>query len=414
MTTVQKRIHKSPWNVSHGNINVALRVFSQRLNNQSHFVSGCAYTIWILPDRTALPPGMNRLLQAYRAENCLVVFEYDLVLYGNEAADDLWQLQGGPENATEQFILETSTKEEASYEGTLSCMADVFKQLLLNAVDEQMTTAIQRVIAWIGDQLTIERLRGLWKYRHEDHNSFDRLDYMIPIFGWFHLVMAFANSIHKQYLGNSAAIGSLRQAFDVLKRKGLITQSTKGPFWHHLDEALHHISEAHFRASWLDVGNVENLADLKSKSPQELRDLAATLIQKHASREAVNAVEAMSPQDRDEVALKTSFPPYSSDFPVAEIRRLHREWPEDLRNYIREFCWLMSRDGGIESWLPFDIGQEQNICDIKVLLPISFLCFLTASQVNYRSMGPGATMDYMGKVSPAIPALRKVQRHMEK
>ncbi|KAJ7785521.1 hypothetical protein B0H14DRAFT_3584045 [Mycena olivaceomarginata] len=472
MTTVQKRIHKSPWNVSHDNVNVALRVFSQRLNNQSHFISGCAYTIWILPDRAALPTGMNRLLQTYRAENCLVVFEYDLVLYGNEAADDrmqafdeayvlrllldspafadyphlndhlfdppppVWQLQGGPENATEQFILETSMKEEASYEGTLSCMADVFKQLLLNAVDEQMCTAIQRVIAWIGDQLTIERLRGLWKYRHEDHNSFDRLDYMIPIFGWFHLVMAFANSIHKQYLGNSAAIGSLRQAFDVLKRKGLITQSTKGPFWHHLDEALHHISEAHFRASWLDVGNVENLADLKSKSPQELRDLAATLIRKHASREAVNAVEAMSPQDRDEVyrqwtmfnmdAIKTGdigriedlIPTLLFRFSgggnskyaiemLELLQGLHREWPEDLRNYIREFCWLMSRDGGIESWLPFDLGQEQNICDIKVLLPVSFLSITDPWDL-------GATMEYMGKVSPAIPALRKVQRHMEK
>jgi hypothetical protein len=28
-------------------------------------------------------------------------------------------------------------------------------------------------------------------------------------------------------------------------------------------------------------------------------------------------------------------------------------------------------------------------------------------------MGPGATMEYLGKVSPAIPTLRKVQRHME-
>jgi hypothetical protein len=30
--------------------------------------------------------------------------------------------------------------------------------------------------------------------------------------------------------------------------------------------------------------------------------------------------------------------------------------------------------GGIESWLPFDLGQEQNICDIKVLLPVSDFC----------------------------------------
>lgn len=88
MTTVQKRIHINPWNVSHDNVNVPLRVFSQRINNQSHFVSGCAYTVWILPNRAALPPEMNRLLQTYRAENCLEVFEYDLVLYGNEAADN--------------------------------------------------------------------------------------------------------------------------------------------------------------------------------------------------------------------------------------------------------------------------------------------------------------------------------------
>ncbi|KAJ7722007.1 hypothetical protein B0H16DRAFT_1790019 [Mycena metata] len=472
MTTVQKRIHVSPWNISHDNINVALRAFSQRLNNQSHFISGCAYTVWILPDRAALPPEMNRLLQTYRAEHCLEVFEYDLVLYGNEAADDrmqafdedyvlrllldspdfadyphlkdqlfdpppaVWQLQGGPENAIKPFILETSTKEEASYEGTLNVMADAFRQLLLDAVNEQMRTAIQRIIAWIGDQLTVERLRGLWKYRHEDHNSFDRLDYMIPIFGWFHLVMAFANSIHKQYLGNSAAIGSLRQAFDILKRKGLITQSTKGPFWHNLDEAIHHISEAHFRASWLDMGKVENLAELKSRSPAQLRELASTLIREHASREAVNKIEGMSPRDRDDVyrqwtmfnmdvlpylqlrqAIKTGDvgriedliptllfrfagggnPKYTIEM-LELLQGLHREWPPGLRDHIREFCWLMSRDGGIDSWLPFDLGQEQNICDIKV---------------NYRSMGPGATMEYMGKVSPAIPALRKVQRHME-
>jgi hypothetical protein len=216
---------------------------------------------------------------------------------------------------------------------------------------------------------------------------------MIPVFGWFHLVMAFANSIHKQYLGTSAAIGSLRQAFDILKRKGLITQSTKGPFWHNLDEALHHISEAHFRASRLDVGKVENLADLKSKSPAELRELAATLIRKYASREALNEMEEMKPQDRDDVyrqwtmfnmdilpylqlreAIKSGDvgriedliptllfrfagggnPKYTIEM-LELLQGLRREWPEalryafmfsckpsvlhfSLRNYIREFC----------------------------------------------------------------------------
>ncbi|KAJ7762556.1 hypothetical protein B0H16DRAFT_1807104 [Mycena metata] len=472
MDEVRSAIHVFPWVITHDNMNVALRVFSQRLHNQSHFISGCAYTVWLLPIRAALAPDTNRLFQLFRAQNCGQVFDFGDVLYGTEAADDhlealsidhvlrilldspdffdyahrndilfdtpiaIHQLLGTLENVIKMYILRTSTYEEASYEGTLNVMNDTFQQLLINSKDEQTRTALERVICWIGDQLTIERLRGLWKYRHEDHNSFDRLDYMIPIFGWFHLVMAFANSLHKQYLGSSASIGSLRQAFDVLKRKGLISQSTKGPFWHNLDEALHHISEAHFRASWLDVGKVKNLADLKAKSPAALRNLAGELIQTYASREAVNKVDRMKPDQRDTVYRQWTMwnmdiLPYlilrkaikAGDVGIIEdllptllfrfagggnpkyaiemlelFQGLKREWPEGLRYYIKEFCWLFTRTGLPNNWLPFDLGQEENIADIKV---------------NYRSMGPGATMEYMGKVSPAIPTLRKIQRHME-
>ncbi|KAJ7259410.1 hypothetical protein C8J57DRAFT_1640173 [Mycena rebaudengoi] len=453
MDEVRIVIQKFPWLISHNNMNVPLRVFSQRLNNQSHFISGCAYT--------------------FRAQTCLEPFDFAEVLYGSEEADDrleafseyhvlrlllqspdfvdyphhadpllkpppsVHQLEGGEDNAITAYILETSSNEEASYEGTLTAMADAFRQLLLDCTDEQIRTSLSRVIIWIGDQLTIERLRGLWKNRHEDHNSFDRLDWMVPMFGWFHLVMAFANSLHKQYLGTSASIGSLRQAFDILKRKGLVSQSTKGPFCHNLDEAIHHISEAHFRATWLDIGKVETLADLKSKSPQELRDMAAKLIRTHASREALNSIDRMGVDERDEVyrqwtmwnmdvlpylqlreAIKAGDvgriedlmptllfrfagggnPKYTIEM-LELFQGMKREWPQELRHYIKEFCWLMSRTGGVDSWLPFDLCQEENIADIKV---------------NYRSMGPGATVEYMGKVSPAIPTLRKVQRHMEK
>ncbi|KAJ7863951.1 hypothetical protein B0H14DRAFT_2574605 [Mycena olivaceomarginata] len=411
---VRALIHLLPWIISHDNLNVALRVFSQRLNNQSHFIT--------------LPPDMNRAFQLFRAQNCGTVFGYASVLYGNEEADNwleafdqnhvlqlllnspdfsdyphcsdplllppppVHQLQGGLKNRIKMFILKTSTFEESSYEGTLNVMDDAFQQLNLNSADEQTRTSLER--------LTIERLCGLWKYRHEDHNSFDRMDYMIPVFGWFHLVMAFANSIHKQYLGTSEQIGGLRQAFDVLKRKGLISQSTKGPFWHHLDEALHHISEAHFRASWLDVGGVKNLADLKIRSPQELRELAAKLIRLHASREALNRVDWWIEDLLPTILFRFAGggnPKYTIEI-LELFQGLKREWPEKLRYYITEFCWLMTRTGTVDSWLAFDLGQEENICDIKV---------------NYRSMGPAATMEYMGKVSPTIPALRKVQRHME-
>jgi hypothetical protein len=70
-----------------------------------------------------------------------------------------------------------------------------------------------------------------------------------------------------------------------------------------------------------------------------------------------------------------------------------------VSKYIREWCWLMNQAGKEDSWFGFDLGQEENIADIKV---------------NYHSMGPGAKMEYMHKVSPAIPTLRAVQRHIEK
>ena len=34
-------------------------------------------------------------------------------------------------------------------------------------------------------------------------------------------------------------------------------------------------------------------------------------------------------------------------------------------------------------------------------------------EVTYHSFGPGATFEYLHKISPAIPILRGVQRHME-
>jgi hypothetical protein len=212
----------------------------------------------------------------------------------------VYKLPTGPENATRGCILGTESFEVSSYDGVVKAMLQFFRQLHLDSDDEQRKTALERIIAWLGDQLTVERLRGLWKYRHEDYNSFDRLDFMIPIFGWFHLVMAFANSLHKQYLGTSANVGGLRQGFDVLNRKGLISQATKGPFWHNLDEAIKHISEAHFRACWLVMGNVETLSELKTKTPTQLRSMATKLVSKYASRAALARMDHIPEADRDQ------------------------------------------------------------------------------------------------------------------
>ncbi|KAF8153869.1 hypothetical protein B0H34DRAFT_753337 [Crassisporium funariophilum] len=472
MQEARKAIREYPWNMSHDNVNIPLRVFSQRIHNQSHFISATAGTVWILPLHAALPVKTNREFNKFRALHSTKVFEYENVLYGSASVDNriqaqhqyrllcvvldspdfadyvyrgdpiffppppVQQLPSGPENATRQFILGTCELEEASYEGTLKVMAEFFKQLDLSSEVEESRTSTERFIAWIGDQLTVERLRGLWKYRHEDHNAFDRLDYMIPVFGWFHLVMAFANSLHKQYLGTSAGIGGMRHAFDLLKRKGLISQATKGPFWHHLDEAINHISEAHFRAAWLEAANVKSFTELKNKSPIQLKQLSEKVFNDHCSRAAVTILESQPPDRQDQV--KKQWTMWNCDvLPYLELRDaiktgdvgriedllptllfrfagggnskyaieilellqgLHQEWPKDVKAFVKTWCWLMNRTGKANGYLPFDLGQEENIADIKV---------------NYRSLGPGGTMEYMKKISPAIPTLRKVQRHIE-
>lgn len=60
--------------------------------------------------------------------------------------------------------------------------------------------------------------------------------------------------------------------------------------------------------------------------------------------------------------------------------------------------WLVNRSGRPDGFTAVDQAQEQNIGDIKV---------------TYHSFGPGATWEYLHKVSPAIPTLRAVQWHME-
>jgi hypothetical protein len=340
MDAARDAVRKYVWYISHDNLNIPLRVFSQRLHNQSHFLSASAATIWCLPEGVTLPSDCNRTYQMYRNTAMKERFDFEDVLYGDPAADDRMELQhihcilsilintpdfsnythrsdttfsapppvhllpSGSEHTIQQYILGTADIEEASYEGNDKVIEEWFRQLGMDSEAEKKKTGLERVIPWVGDQLTIERLRGLWKYRHEDDNSFDRMDYMIPVFGWFHLVMAFANSLHKQYLGTPAGIGGIHQAASLLKRKGLLTQSTQGPFWHHLDEVLWHIGEAHFRASWLAVGKVKSLSELKTKTPAELQSLAQTLYREHASREALVEMEALPDAKQDQLKHK--------------------------------------------------------------------------------------------------------------
>jgi hypothetical protein len=67
METARQWVHQFPFVLTHDNINLPFRVFTQRIENQSHFDSGTAATVFFQPDAPLEPPLCNRTLQEYRA-----------------------------------------------------------------------------------------------------------------------------------------------------------------------------------------------------------------------------------------------------------------------------------------------------------------------------------------------------------
>lgn len=107
----------------------------------------------------------------------------------------------------------------------------------------------------------MDRLQGLYRYHTEDENSFEQFDFLVLIFGWLHFEMAYVDSLHQHYLGTSKGCG-LKQAFELLKYKGLTHVLTKGSFHHDLDKVLHHVCEAHILKDWLGVSGAKSLSEL--------------------------------------------------------------------------------------------------------------------------------------------------------
>ena len=91
MEEIRKLVKTHPFFLSYDNVNVPLRVFSQRLHNQSHFQSGCAGTVWVLPREAALPPAINAALRQSRQTPS--AFNLMPLIDGNPEAEECWRAQ---------------------------------------------------------------------------------------------------------------------------------------------------------------------------------------------------------------------------------------------------------------------------------------------------------------------------------
>ncbi|KAJ7082067.1 hypothetical protein B0H15DRAFT_952744 [Mycena belliarum] len=471
MATMKKLMDLFPWLMSYDNALVAFRVFSQRIDRKSKTGNSTAATVYIKRSAKLLPSTINKALREMRAigmANPLDAFgifeiaedadkrryphiiylilralfdspDFDFATYVGcdhpllQPPAPVYQLPFGPDHVVLQYLLGTVNIPEASYEDNARLILEWLPQLGRDSPEWQRKLALEQVMAWVGDQLTVDRLRNLYRFRAEDDNSFERLDWMIIPPGWLHIQMAFANSIHKQHLGTSKGRG-LSAAFDVLGRKGLQTSHTQGTFFHDVSETLHIIAEAQLREVWLEVSKPHTVTDLHKKAPEELYKLAEHIFSRHASSEALVHLKRRSVTDdiksqsimflRDVIpfillrsAVRTGDVGIMEDMIPLMLYRfvggrnsnyagemlellqgLHREWPPEICEFVRENCWVINNSGRRTGFMPVDEAQEMNIKDIKV---------------TYRSEGPNIDWEYLKKLHPAIHVIRAVNAHME-
>jgi hypothetical protein len=454
--TLLDDLQKYPWFGAHDNLNMPFRVYEQRLDNQSHFDSGTAATVFIIKDPAAVCPD-NAAIQAQIALGAknpitlmdIIQLEWDAaprihtqaifhvlnILTGAAAFDfetyehrddallspppPVCQLPVGPEYTTCQYMLDTVHMEEASYDGNARVLKEWWRQLKFD-IPAAIKQLCKKAIVWVGDQLTVSRIRGLQRFRSQDPNPYQRLEFVRSIFGWFHAQIAFESSLHDQYYGTELGFG-LVQAFDLLKRKGLHAPSIKGNFHHDIKEALDHVAQARFRDLWCCVGGVEKLEDLRSRQPQELHDLASEIVRQFASTEALQDL-ATQEENVDELLYQSVqmardllvYLELDAAIKIGDVGRiqdilprllfrfvggknknyaieilellqaLHRERPTEfkfafcfsflnsftsalnLREYVLKYCWLANTTGREGGFLPIDLLQEHNVRDIKV------------------------------------------------
>ncbi|KAI0756508.1 hypothetical protein C8Q80DRAFT_1051872, partial [Daedaleopsis nitida] len=461
-----------PYLGTHDNVNFRFRTFEQRSDHHSHFDSGTAGTIYVIKDPYVIRPqskfyheqrilGSHSLITpddikrleieaaprlASRAVDVILQIIIDTPSFQLSSYigkdDPLLRPLARPgrlrvqrEGQVTQHMLDTVHIEEASYEGNNRVLEEWLRQLKLSSKKAKKHLGLTRIVPWVGDQLTASRLRGLQNFRCDDDNSFERLDWLVVTFGWFHLTFAVEQSLHAQYYGTRAGLG-LVHAFDVLDRRGLQSPSTQGTFHHTFEEALDHTLEARIRDLACTVAEVDKLDELRLLSPIQLHALAVKIYDSHASTLALVKFECDDLEAQDALVPSIMFVRDVLDYRILcdaiklgdvqtmedmlprllfrfagganknymievckLLQALQKEWPDDLKAYMRKYCWLTNTSGHDDAWIPLDRAQEHNVRDIKQ---------------TYAAMGPFATWEYVGKISASIPCQRKVKDHVER
>jgi hypothetical protein len=205
-------------------------------------------------------------------------------------------LEGGPSSISKSYIIAAVEINESTYEGNAQVIDTYHKLLKWDTPEKQEWLARDAVIPLAGDGLTIERLEGLQTIGADNVNGVERLDHLLFSFGWFHAEMAMVTSIRDQHMGTAGGYGIYHAAVNT-KRKKIIRPNHRGPWYHHIQEIIFHMLEAHILDCFLVVSGVEDLSDLLSCSPEELLAHSEAVYHRFASAEALDALDEAGTED---------------------------------------------------------------------------------------------------------------------
>lgn len=325
----------------HDNIRMKFPVQSQRADNQSVADNGTAINMLALPDSASIfqdpdhfgpfmrqlkaqriagtekhltwgdisnPTRMTRLRDDYIMDiidflKMIPALETSGVLTSDLLAckPGPQQLLHGKDQRSEMYMLPTVNIDESSYGGNAQVIQFTLNYLKLSAGDPQAKLILEHLIPWVGDQATVQRCRGLQRFRAEDRNPYDRLEPFRFIFGLFHCLMALSAGVFEASRGTSSGSTLVHNVIH-LSRCGMNANMNKTrPNSHVVDKFLLHEGKARMRGIFLVETGCDTEEDLlgwiEAHTPEDVLKLAANVYSKHASSGALYRLEKSKSTD---------------------------------------------------------------------------------------------------------------------
>ncbi|KAK6969487.1 hypothetical protein R3P38DRAFT_2670762 [Favolaschia claudopus] len=321
-----------------------------------------------------------------------------------------------PGYKTQEFVLRTTTIDEATTEGTIQVCENIYLDQLQYDIHDLDDTAVPTY----NDQKTNALIRSGQLQRRNDVSAILRLEHLQIAPGAFHMELNFSWMILRTHRGEGAEIGSLQYFIGLLAKTRL---GSPKPDFETLVSLLMQVLTGAMHHYWEVEAGMSLDALARSKpSASRLLDIAARIYDKYASGVLDDSSSDYTFQNfhllmRDTLVFYTLRGAISSgDFGRVELllgtltmmftgggcphyktellyflQNLNKVWPEPFANVMRDNA-LISTSG--QGYVGVDKNAEFNI---------NF-------QKNYfAAKGVHASWDMLADLSPNIPLLRRLK-----